>query len=141
MRQFDVILVHHSVLQGGIEALVAEQMLHLLDRHTFVNSHGGQCTAELVRVYLRDVELTTEIAQTNLDTADLQAFTWSEEGHEESFVIVSTLSKVSGKVNLGARIKIHLSLFVSLTCYDALSILEVDILSVELDKFSYTHTC
>ena len=70
----------------------------------------------------------------------MQALTWSKEGHEEGLVVVSALRKVAGKVNLGASIKIHLSLLVSLACYDTLAVLEVNILSVELYKFSYTHT-
>ena len=39
MGYFDVVLVYHGVLQGGIYALVAEELLHLLDWHALIDGH------------------------------------------------------------------------------------------------------
>lgn len=47
---FDVVLINLGVVECGIYADVAEETLHLLDGHTFIDSHGGHGTAELVGV-------------------------------------------------------------------------------------------
>ena len=52
MRLLYVILIHHSVLERGINALVAEKLLYLLDWHTLVDGHRCQRPSELVRMDL-----------------------------------------------------------------------------------------
>ena len=71
MRFFHVILVHHSILERCINALVAEKLLHLLNGHTLVACHCSQRPAKLMRMHLVEVQLTTDFAEADLDAADL----------------------------------------------------------------------
>ena len=50
MCLFDVVLIDLCIVERGIDADVAEETLHLLDGHAFIDSHGGHGTAELVGV-------------------------------------------------------------------------------------------
>ena len=47
---FDIVLIDLGVVERGIDADVAEETLHLLDGHAFVDGHGGHSAAELVGV-------------------------------------------------------------------------------------------
>lgn len=47
---FDVVLIDLGIVERGIYSDVAEETLHLLDGHSFIDSHGGHGTAELVGV-------------------------------------------------------------------------------------------
>ena len=48
MRLLDIRLIHHSVLQSGIDALMAQKLLYLLNRHSFVDCHRCKCPPKLV---------------------------------------------------------------------------------------------
>lgn len=50
MCLFDVVLIDLGIVERGIDADVAEETLHLLDGHAFVDGHGGHGAAELVGV-------------------------------------------------------------------------------------------
>ena len=39
MRLLHIILIHHRILERGVDALMAEKLLHLLDGHPLVDSH------------------------------------------------------------------------------------------------------
>ena len=47
MCLFDVVLIDLGIVERGIYADVSEESLHLLDGHSFIDSHGGHGTAEL----------------------------------------------------------------------------------------------
>lgn len=47
---FDVVLIDLGIVERGIYADVAKETLHLLDGHSFIDSHGGHGAAELVGV-------------------------------------------------------------------------------------------
>ena len=72
MGNFDVILVNHSILQSGIDALVTEQLLYLLDRHTLVNCRGRKRSSEFMRMHFAQVKFSAQFAQTNFDATDQQ---------------------------------------------------------------------
>ena len=50
-------LVDHRVLEGGVKTLMTEQMLNLLDGHTFVNGHCCQCPSELMWMHLGHIQV------------------------------------------------------------------------------------
>lgn len=54
VREFDIILINHRIVHGGVNLDMTKQALHLLHRHTFVYSHSSQGTAELMRVNTYD---------------------------------------------------------------------------------------
>ena len=70
---FDVALADLGVNHGGVDALMSEQMLNLLDRHPFVDRHGRQRAAEFVRMNFRDVQFPAELAKPDLHAADFEA--------------------------------------------------------------------
>ena len=50
VREFNIVLIHHSIVHGGVNLDMTEQPLHLFHRHTFVDSHCCKGTTELVRM-------------------------------------------------------------------------------------------
>ena len=54
-------LVDHRVLEGGVKTLMTEQVLHLLDGHTFVDSHCRQCPSELMWMHLGHIQVFTYV--------------------------------------------------------------------------------
>ena len=61
MGEFNIILVYHGVLECCIHALVAKQVLYLLNWHTFINRHCCQCATKLVWVYFGDIQLFADL--------------------------------------------------------------------------------
>ena len=94
MRYFDVILVYHSILQGGIDALVAEKLLHLLDWHAFVDRHSCECPPKFVRVYLGYAKSSAEFSQANLHAADQQTIIRCLQRYKQCRIIVRSACKV-----------------------------------------------
>ena len=90
MRFLHVILVHHSILQCRINALMTQKLLHLLDRHTLVDGHCSQRPTKLVRMYLIKVQFTTNFPETNFNTADLQTLVRLQKGYKQRFVTICT---------------------------------------------------
>ena len=90
----DIRLIHHRILQSGINALVSEELLHLLDRHPFVDRHSSKCPSELVRVCLVDAEITSYIPEADLHVADLQAVKRLDKRNKECFFIVRSACEI-----------------------------------------------
>ena len=59
VRKLYIILIDHGILQGCIDALVAEELLDLFDGHTLIDGHGGQGASEFVRVGPMDIQLSS----------------------------------------------------------------------------------
>ena len=72
VRYLYFILIHHGILQRGIDALMAKELLDLFDGHALVNGHGCQGAPELVRMDFRYTQATPQLPQSDLHTADLQ---------------------------------------------------------------------
>jgi hypothetical protein len=51
MRQLNVALFDHRVLERRINPFVSEELLQLLNGHSFVYCPCGKCSAELVRMH------------------------------------------------------------------------------------------
>lgn len=62
MRSLHVILVHHSVVHGGVYFRMAEQLLHLFDRHPLINGMSRQRTTELMRMHTRNTGFLAEVS-------------------------------------------------------------------------------
>ena len=58
-------------MHGGVDFDMAEQLLHLLDGHAFVDGHGGQRPAELVGMHPWHLGLFANLSQADFDTGDL----------------------------------------------------------------------
>ena len=82
VRYFHIVLVHHRVLQRGVQALVTEQVLHLFNGHAFVDGHRGQGAAEFVRVHTRQVQFLPQSSQADFNTADFETVVWRQQRHK-----------------------------------------------------------
>ena len=54
VRGFYIALLHHSVMQGGVNLFMSQQLLHLFDGHSFVNggcSHPGFFRGQRMNCY------------------------------------------------------------------------------------------
>ena len=88
MRFFYVVLIDHSVLQCRINTLMPQKLLDLFYWHSLVNGHCCQSPAELMRMNLVKVQLSTNFAETDFDAADLQAVLRLNQGDKQSFGII-----------------------------------------------------
>ena len=140
VRDFHVVLIHHCILQCSIKALMAKEVLNLLDRHTFVNRHCGEGATELVWVYSRQVQLLPKAAQSHFDSAYLEPFVRRKQRHEECILGVGATGEIVLEMYLGAGIEIDAALLVAFSGYDALSVLEVYVFAVETHKFAHAHS-
>ena len=88
MRGLYIALVHHGVVHGGVYSRMAEELLHLLDGHTFVDGVRCERSPELVRMYPIDSRSLAEISQTRLHAADAHPLSVSSQGHEKGGAVV-----------------------------------------------------
>ena len=70
MRHFYICLIYHGIVQGCINFHMPQHLLHLLYRHTLVNSYSCQSSAELMRMYLMQIYFLTQLAQANLNATN-----------------------------------------------------------------------
>ena len=88
MRFFYVILIDHSVLQCGINTLMAQKLLYLFYWHPLVNSHCSQRPAKLMRMNLVKIQFSANFAEANFDAADLQSVIRLNQGYKQSLIII-----------------------------------------------------
>lgn len=90
--QFHVILINLGVVECCINADVAEETLHLLNGHTFVNGHGSHGAAELVGVNVMYLGADTHGAEAAFNPSDGQAGMRRMERNEERGVIICSIA-------------------------------------------------
>lgn len=90
--QFHVILINLGVVECCINADVAEETLHLLNGHTFVNGHGSHGAAELVGVNVMHLGADTHGAEAAFNPSDGQAGMRRMERNEERGVIICSVA-------------------------------------------------
>ena len=78
VRHLDIGLVDHRVLEGGVKTLMTEQMLYLLDGHTFIDGHCRQCPAKFVWMHLCHIQVFTYVPQADFNSAYLESVVWSK---------------------------------------------------------------
>ena len=72
MRNLYIVLIDHRILHGSVNFGMAQQSLHLFNRHSFVDCTRCQCTPEFMRMYFRNTQPSPQFTQPNLNAADLQ---------------------------------------------------------------------
>ena len=82
MRCLYIVLVHHGVVHSGFDLGVAQQFLHLLYRHAFVDCMCGQRAPELMRMHPANLRLLPQRLDPLLNRADAQPLRPPIEGHE-----------------------------------------------------------
>ena len=114
-------------MHRGIDLGMPQQLLHLFHGHAFVNGDSGEVSAEFVWMDAGNVEASAQFAQTNFNTADLEAAMGLLERDKQRRVLIPALFQVVSKVNLRPGIEVGLALFASLAKNDALPVVKVDI--------------
>ena len=132
MRFLHIILIHHSVLERCIDALVAEKLLHLLNWHAFVDSHCSKRSSKLVWMHLMKTQLTTNFAEPDLHAADLKPVKWLQQGYKQCFIAVCAFAQIALQVDLCPGVKVDLALLISFTENDAFPIFKIHITAIEL---------
>lgn len=100
MCHLHISLIHHSIVQRGVNLHMSQHLLHLFYRHTLVNSHCCQSPTEFVRMNLVKVYFLAELAQTNLHTANGQSGVWRMEANEQSRIGICALLQIPFEVDL-----------------------------------------
>ena len=86
MRSLHVVLVHHSIVHGGVYFRMAQKFLHLFDRHSLINGMSSQSAAKLVRVNAMDAGCLAKVAQAKLHPTDGDAAGRGVQRDEECWV-------------------------------------------------------
>ena len=107
MCQLYILLFHHRIVHGGINLLVAKELLHLLDWHSFINRGSCQCAPELMRMHLWYQQPLAKLPQPHLHTADLQSLKWGAKCYEKSWIVVCAAIKVILKMYLRPGIEVY----------------------------------
>ena len=63
MGGFHIALFHHCVMKGGIDLLMPQKPLYLLNRHSFVDCRGCHGPPEFVRMYVMDIAFFSHLPQ------------------------------------------------------------------------------
>ena len=81
MRFFDIVLINHCVLKRGIYALMTQELLDLLNRHSLIDCHCCQSSAKFMRMNFMKIKLPSNLAKSDFDTANLKPITWFQKDH------------------------------------------------------------
>ena len=60
---FHVTLFYHRVMKGGIDLLMTQKPLYLLNRHAFADGRGCHGPPEFVRMHVMDIAWNTATAE------------------------------------------------------------------------------
>ena len=132
----DVFLVHHRIVECRVDFDVSKKCLHLFDRHSFVDGHGGQCSAEHVRIDSLFDGGFADLLDSQLDSADGHTFMGSFERNEEGGIVVLSGLEVFKQMHLCFCIKIDHPLLVAFPEHRAFPFLKIQVGTVEQDQFS-----
>ena len=55
-------LIHHGVMERGVNFAVTKKSLHLFNWHTLVNGHCCQCAPEFMGMYPTNFSLFAELS-------------------------------------------------------------------------------
>ena len=119
---------------------MTKEFLHLLYGHSFVYGHGGQCSAELVRMDAWHLKAAAQLAEANLNAGDLEPLVRFVQRYEQGRILILAALEILLQVNLSPGIEINHPFFVTLTEDYALTLIEIDICAIELDQFTDTHS-
>ena len=109
---------------------MSQQLLHLLNGHSFVNCPGCQSAPEFVGVDFGNPQPSAQFPQANFHPADFQPVVGAEERDKEGGIVVGSAFQVVFQMDFCTRIKVHWALFAAFSKYYALPIFKVDVLPV-----------
>lgn len=128
-------LSHGTVYPGGFNALVAEEFLYLLNRHTSCQEIRCTCPPEAVRVNIFYACRAADAVNDIFQPAPGKAVMWSFTADEEGRIIVSTGIQIVFEVDVGAGVEVCHALLVPLAEYGDIVFGKRDISAVKAQEF------
>jgi len=133
-------LADHGILKSGIDLLVPQKLLYLLDGHSLVDGPRRQSPPELVRMNPSNMKPLPQTPQADFHAADLQAFMGIQQRNEQSGLIVFPAGKVVLKMDFSPSVKINAAFSVALAEDDTLPAEKIDIVLVQPHQLAHAHS-
>lgn len=140
MRQLHILLECLRVSEGCLDPTVAQEPLHLLQRHPALEGQGSSRVPEDVR---RDVDADGAPGKDLLDLIlhglHLQPVVWHTAADEQGRVFILPGGQVSPQGDLRLRVEERGTAFSALAAFDVYGVIcEIDVRDVESAEFRYT---
>ncbi len=140
MRRLYIVLIHNSVVHGGVDLGVTEDLLDLFDGHSFVDGAGSHGPPELVRMDVGNMQFPSELAEADLDAADLQSRMRRVQGNEQSWIIIGPRCDIPLQMELRFGVKVNPTFLFALAVDDTFPFLEVDVADIQIDQLADAHS-
>ena len=140
VRIFDVCLIDHRVVHGGVYFYMTEQALDLLNGHAFINRTGGKRPAEFVRMHLLHIRFAANLFQAGFDAAIQQPFVGFRQGNIKRWLSVAATVKIILQMDFRPGVEVNHAFTAAFAEYDTLPLVKIDVLPVEIHQFAHTHS-
>jgi len=138
---FNILLIHHCIMECRIYPNVAKNLLNLLYWHPLIDCSGGHCPPEFVRMYVLNRCDGLQILQHRFHSIDADSSDWIVKCDEKSRIIVRPMFEILLEMELRSCIEIDLALAFPFSENDAFPFVEINIRSVKSYQLAYTDTC
>jgi hypothetical protein len=98
---------------------MAEELLHLLDRHPLIDCSRSQSASEFVRVNTAHACCPSQFSHPRLNIANGHSLGLASQRNEERRAVVMTLREILVDAQLGTGVEVDWTLLVTLTYDDA----------------------
>ena len=140
VRNLHIILIDHRILHGSVDFSVSQELLNLLDGHTFVYRTCCQRPSELMRMNFRNSQPPAKLAQTHLNTADFQSIVGTMQRNKHGGLFFGSAIQIISEVDFRPGIKVNGPLLTAFAKNYALSVLKINIVPIQMHQFTNTHS-
>ena len=102
VRNLHIILIDHRILHGSVDFSVSQELLNLLDGHTFVYRTCCQRPSELMRMNFRNSQPPAKLAQTHLNTADFQSIVGTMQRNKQGGIFICSAIQIVSEVDFSS---------------------------------------
>lgn len=127
VRNLHIILIDHRILHGSVDFSVSQELLNLLDGHTFVYRTCCQRPSELMRMNFRNSQPPAKLAQTHLNTADFQSIVGTMQRNKQGGIFICSAIQIVSEVDFRPGIKVNRPFLTAFAKNYALSVLKINI--------------
>lgn len=135
---FYIRLIYNCIMHRCINFGMPQELLNLLNGHSFFNCHGCHGPAEFVRVYVFDLSRVAKTVEKMFHAGNGQAVIRCVEGNEQSRIFIGSGCQILLQVDLCFGIKIDRAFFVAFAQDDTLPFIKADIGAIQFDQFPDT---
>lgn len=140
VRNLHIILIDHRILHGSVDFSVSQELLNLLDGHTFVYRTCCQRPSELMRMNFRNSQPPAKLAQTHLNTADFQSIVGTMQRNKQGGIFIGSAIQIISEVDFRPGIKVNGPFLTAFAKNYALSVLKINIVPIQMHQFANTHS-